>query len=310
MRSIDPIEFSPESLKCAASSRSHLLLSSRHIGWTSLLLDYQSLELTGAEYETHPTPDQAIAVMTRGSLELESFNQSLWRKAYYTAGTAGLTHGGKIDRLRRRSFPPSKPIELVKVFIPQHTLQGAFEEYRRAGLRTDLPPLTALAFQDRAIVETVQATLEAVRSGCSNLYAESVAQWLSVHLLHRHGSPHQSGSLSRNPGDLNDRRLARVLELIAVHHAEPLSLERLAHEAGISKFHFVRLFRQRTGLTPHAFLTRTRLEAGRDLLLNTELGIAQVAFACGYERPSHFAAAFTAHFAQTPTACRQRKSGL
>jgi AraC family transcriptional regulator len=95
---------------------------------------------------------------------------------------------------------------------------------------------------------------------------------------------------------------------MSVHFAEPLALEDLAAAAGISKFHFTRLFRSKVGRTPHAFPTDIRLDSARRMLVTTELSIGEVGLACGYRDASHFSTAFAARYGAAPTAFRlQRK---
>ena len=77
---------------------------------------------------------------------------------------------------------------------------------------------------------------------------------LATHLLSEQAAWRRSGSIDpdlRSQGKITDPRLARVLEYMSVHFAEPLDLTWLAREAGVSKFHFARLFRERTSTTPH-----------------------------------------------------------
>ena len=66
-------------------------------------------------------------------------------------------------------------------------------------------------------------------------------------------------------------------------------------EVALSPFHFVRAFRQSTGLTPHRYVRGRRLERARDLIVSGTL-IRDVAARVGYESLSHFHAAYRAHF--------------
>ena len=84
-------------------------------------------------------------------------------------------------------------------------------------------------------------------------------------------------------------------------------LEQLAREAGISRFHFVRLFHRRLRITPHQYLVRLRLDHAKRLLETTDLAIGAVASACGYTHAGRFAAAFHAAFAVRPS--RFRRAG-
>src|SRR5690606_32758578 len=99
-------------------------------------------------------------------------------------------------------------------------------------------------------------------------------------------------STDRSPGIITDQRLARVVEFMTMHFAESLSLDRLAREAGISKFHFAHLFRSRTGMTPHGFLVQLRMDAARRMLTTTDLTVSEIAASCGYANAAHFGAAF------------------
>ena len=110
---------------------------------------------------------------------------------------------------------------------------------------------------------------------------------------------------NRSPGRLTDRRLARVLEYINVHYAEPLSLDRLAAEAGVSRFHFVSLFKKNVGITPHRYLVQLRMTAAAALLRSRELSILEVALACGYRSAAHFTSTFMQYYSQTPSQYRQ-----
>ncbi len=81
-------------------------------------------------------------------------------------------------------------------------------------------------------------------------------------------------------------------------------MNRLAEEAGVSPFHFVRLFREAMGVTPRRYLTKTRMEAAASLLADTDLSILDIALECGYQSQSHFSTAFQQHFSCPPSRYR------
>jgi AraC family transcriptional regulator len=91
-----------------------------------------------------------------------------------------------------------------------------------------------------------------------------------------------------------------VIECMSVHYAEQITLEQLAAEAGISKYHFTRLFHQKLGKTPFRFLTEIRLAAARRMLVTTDLRAGEIALACGYSAASYFTIAFTARYGTPP----------
>ena len=104
----------------------------------------------------------------------------------------------------------------------------------------------------------------------------------------------------RSPGILTDRRLSRVVEFMSRHFAEPLTLDRLAREACLSRYHFARLFTAKVGQSPHRYLAGIRLDAARRMLETTDQSVAAIGAACGYPASSHFAAAFTARYGASP----------
>ena len=306
-----PSGFSPASLRCSTALPSEVVASSVSCGWTALLVERHRVEPSEEVFETAPTPDQTVVVMTRGEQDLVSFKDGTWRQATYRAGTVGMTPGGHTDRLRRRLRGRSMPFEKVNLYVPQQAFHDVTEHYRRAGQRPQARPMTALAFQDPVVAQVAVALLRGMADGQPDLYAEAAVQWLATHLLSAHGGAIAVGE-HRPPGIIADGRLARVVEYMSAHAQDPLTLEDLAAEAGVSKFHFTRLFRAALGTTPHAYLVELRLEAARNLLTGTDLSIAQAASRCGFGNVSHFGSAFAKRFGLAPTAFRkeERRGGL
>ena len=153
-------------------------------------------------------------------------------------------------------------------------------------------------------MQTIRALLRAMAAGALDLYAQAAMQWLATHLLSAHSPWLDIHEDPRNPGVISNSRLMRVLDYMSTHFAEPLTLERLADEAGISKFHFCRLFRENTGGTPHAFLLELRMGAARRMLATTDYNVAVIAAHCGFARAAHFGTAFTKRFGLSPLAFR------
>lgn len=86
--------------------------------------------------------------------------------------------------------------------------------------------------------------------------------------------------------------------------ADNVTVEELAAIAGVSKFHFIRLFSATTGHTPYQYLLRLRLRSGAQLLSTTALPVSDVARMCGYASSGQFAAAFRREYGVSPTMFR------
>jgi AraC family transcriptional regulator len=113
-----------------------------------------------------------------------------------------------------------------------------------------------------------------------------------------------AGYRPRSISGRDERRVAAVARFMEERFADPCSLTDLARLAGLSPFHFLRVFRATTGLTPHQHLLRTRLRAGAAYLARTDTPITEVALAAGFEDLSNFTRSFRAEYGLTPSRYR------
>ena len=89
----------------------------------------------------------------------------------------------------------------------------------------------------------------------------------------------------------------------------PIRLAALAAEAGMSRYHYIRLYRRQTGHTPMAEVRRLRLDSARDLLMATALPIKEIARRCGLGNAQSFSRVFSVHQGQAPAAFRRAHQG-
>ena len=111
----------------------------------------------------------------------------------------------------------------------------------------------------------------------------------------------------RAPGDVLVH-LRRARDYADRHYAEPLDLAALAQVAGLSKFHFQRLFKATYGLTPAAHLSQRRVERAQDLLRATNLTVTEVCFAVGFSSLGSFSSRFRDLVGETPSEFQRRYS--
>jgi AraC-like DNA-binding protein len=101
--------------------------------------------------------------------------------------------------------------------------------------------------------------------------------------------------------------LRRARDLIDREYGEPLDIERIAREAGYTRFHFTRSFASAYGETPSAYLTRRRLERAKTLLRDANLTVTEVCMLVGFESVGSFSSLFRRVVGITPSAYRERK---
>ena len=107
-------------------------------------------------------------------------------------------------------------------------------------------------------------------------------------------------------GTLPLARLRRVTEHIREHLDQDLTLAQLGAVVYMSPYHFARLFQRSTGVSPHRFVVRTRIDRAVTLLTDPELSIAQISRVVGFRTPSHFSTVFRRITSATPRAYRAR----
>lgn len=164
-------------------------------------------------------------------------------------------------------------------------------------LETRSPVIESMA---RMAFDELQRSKEATGS---NLYADSLANLLAVQLLCEYSS-HKMPAEKQYVNGLTNKKLARVLDLIESDLSEDLSLSILANAAGLSEYHFLRMFKQSTGVTPHQYVISQRIERAKELLQRTDMTITEIAYLLGFSTPAHFTHHFRRKTGATPSELR------
>jgi AraC family transcriptional regulator len=141
-------------------------------------------------------------------------------------------------------------------------------------------------------------------NGC--VYGETLGAALSVRLVQRYGGFEQTFRQYRS--GLPKYQLRHVIQYIDENLEKAISLLDLAKVAQISVYHFVRLFKQSTGLSPHQYILQKRIGHAKSLLQDLGLPIAEVALRSGFGSQSSFTRAFQRLTYFTPRIYRNRVS--
>jgi AraC family transcriptional regulator len=195
------------------------------------------------------------------------------------------------------------PVNVVQLYLPHGTLERVAIEADAStpgGLleRTGHPdPVTSRLLLSAADVLEGSAALDA-------LFRQQLTDLMATRLLAAHtGSP---TTIQPTMGGLAPKVLLRAIERLRSDSDADVSLTALASEAGLSRFHFCRAFKESTGLSPHAWLRQHRLEQAMNMLRDPEMSVVSIAAALGYSSQTAFAAAFRKLTGETPTDWRRR----
>lgn len=113
-----------------------------------------------------------------------------------------------------------------------------------------------------------------------------------------------------NQPNVEEQPIQRAIEKIEQAYVEDLSVNDLAEVSGLSPYHFIRSFKNVTGYTPIAYLTKTRLQHAVNRLIKTNQSIETIAQAIGYHQANYFTKVFKKQFNMTPSLYRKEKLRL
>jgi len=95
-------------------------------------------------------------------------------------------------------------------------------------------------------------------------------------------------------------KLSQVIQMMEANIEEPISPSILARQVGMSTRQLERLFRRYLNRSPKRYYMELRLQKARNLLMQTDMTVINVALACGFASPSHFSKCYRAHYQTTP----------
>ena len=172
------------------------------------------------------------------------------------------------------------------------------------GIGGPLDFIPTFATPDPFLHEIASAVASAprIKDPAANLFVESLLNAACARILHTYAEVRYRLS---GPPRLTDDQLRRAIGYIHDHIGDALDLGSISRAAGLSAFHFARLFRAATGDSPFQFVTRTRMERAKELLRKTRLPISDIAERVGYQQPSHFSARFRSVLGCRPDAYRK-----
>jgi AraC family transcriptional regulator, glycine betaine-responsive activator len=104
-------------------------------------------------------------------------------------------------------------------------------------------------------------------------------------------------------------KLSQVIQMMEAAIEEPISPADLAEDVGMSTRQLERLFRRYLNRSPKRYYMELRLQKARNLLMQTDMSVINVALACGFASPSHFSKCYRAHYNTTPYRERGTQGG-
>lgn len=231
----------------------------------------------------------------------------------YLDGGQGVTRedgpisGGGPDKLcvlpagHRSRWRIDGPLRMVHLYLAPEVL--AYQAAARFDIDGRHVGLTDLTFADDPPAAGLVrgGVLPLDWSAPADRMALSSACHLLIHRLLRH---YGRGAGGRVTGGLSPGARRRVVDHIDAHLDEALTLDTLAARAGLSTFHFAKMFRASFGLPPHRFVTACRVSRAKAMLTAGRHSLSHIADQCGFSSPSHLTKVFRSATGTTPMAWR------
>lgn len=196
------------------------------------------------------------------------------------------------------------PFHSLVFYLPCAALAAMSSE---AGVRYvgDLRHRLGVSVDDPVVRHLLSALLPVMAKPheAHSLFLDHITLALTAHMACAYAGMNQDAGISR--GGLAPWQERRAKELMSTSLNEEIPLSRLAGECGLSVRHFARAFRVSTGIPPHRWLLKRRVERARELLRTRALSLADVAAFCGFADQSHFTRVFTAIVGVTPGVWRR-----
>jgi AraC family transcriptional regulator len=159
--------------------------------------------------------------------------------------------------------------------------------------------------RDMTVEALSRALLDADRVGGSfgQIYAESIGLAIIARLLAAEDRRAERPKVSA----LALWRLKRAIDYFESQIGKPVRLAAVASSAGLSRMHFAAQFRAATGLSPHEYLLRRRIERAQEMLIDTRMSLVDIALTVGFQTQSHFTSVFKRYAGQSPRAWRESR---
>lgn len=296
-----PDRTSPRGLEQFIAGRT--LLSGDSLAWSDLFVQIYSRHQNQELFLVPAVAEPLVVWVMSGEAVVEERDlDGRWQAAHVRVGDFFLTNTKRPYEMRWQSVG-SDPFQVMHLYISVPLFERVASDVLGCAAAPALRDISGGRDQRLThFLELIQHELVSEGKG-SQLYVEGLAQSLAVHLIRNYASAEgEEGRQAALPG----YKLRQVMAHLEEHMAEPFNLAELAATAGMSEFHFSRLFKKATGVSPSRHLIRQRIARAQQLLQETDLSIIRVGIAVGYSSPSHFAQVFKRETGLLPSLYRKR----
>jgi AraC-like DNA-binding protein len=194
------------------------------------------------------------------------------------------------------------PHELLHLHVPN----ALIEEYDRTVPNASSPQFSKTGLRKDQMVERLARALLAgdqIGGALGGHYADCLGAAIVMRLL---TSAERTAPQARpRVAELARWRLRRAIEFVETNLANSISSSDISAATGLTRMHFAAQFKAATGLRPHEYLLRRRVERAQEMLQQTAMSVVDIALSVGFQSQSHFTVVFNRFVGRPPHAWRQ-----
>ncbi|HEV2512628.1 AraC family transcriptional regulator [Bosea sp. (in: a-proteobacteria)] len=190
---------------------------------------------------------------------------------------------------------------------PERLRRLAGQEYDRETFELQLPKRGLVDDRARTLVKLLRHEVENTNIATQEAI-DALVTVFSTHLLRNYSSLKERQARVF-VGGLPSLSWRRVRDFVHDNLMGQLSIEQLASITQLSPSHFMRAFKQTTGQSPHQYVISCRLAYARNLIVNTDAPLSQIAKTVGFSSNSHMTAMMQSNWSTSPSALRKGRSG-
>lgn len=264
-------------------------LSSKVQQWQGLRVEQQYLP--ASETPEMTSIGHLVCVHLSEPLSVDYQQNNKWHNCVMKPGDLflipdGASHAARWEEPGELLVMALEP-DLINKIAPEAVKERNIEIIRAQAQQDGLIANIALAFKEE---------LETGGRG-GELYRDTLTNALVARLLRNYSA---TSVVDETKGRLGKRKLKLVIDYIQAHLTEEVTLAQMAEVAGLSPFHFSRIFKESVGVSPNRYVNHCRVEKAKRLLEQQQISINQISAACGYKNSSYFIRQFRKIMGVTP----------
>jgi AraC family transcriptional regulator len=228
-----------------------------------------------------------------------------WRERRVRAGNISVLGVGQAS-----AWEWERNIRVSHLYLPRATMANAAALAFDCGYER-FTPTDRLCIDDpvlRGLVDALTGEMSAEQSS-GRLLCDLVSRAIGVHVLRQYHQTDRAQDLilCGNDHGLSPTQKRRVTDFVAAHLCTDFSLGEMAGAAGLSESAFLRRFKESMSCTPWQFVMKARAERTVQLISETRLPLAEIAYRTGFSDQSHMTRIVKKHFGTTPGKLREAR---